>query len=833
MKKSVIRIFAFISQAILISAPVFGSVLPLPSWEVRRVCEGKTEEWIPAKVPSTVAVAYRDAGRLPDIRYDDNVTRADDSWFIADFEYRTTFSMPSFDKGGERVILNFDGISWKADVTLNGTPVGRIEGSFIRSRFDVTDILRENNTLAVLIHHQAHPGEVKIPTLEKTVQNGGILGADNPCFHASIGWDWIPPVPGRNIGIWNDVYLSVANDGVVVEDAFFDTVLDKKYYPGTPLSSPEYATVYPTVTVNNFSGKVLEKTMEIRFGDIPVSQKVTLAPGRTDIKLEPFRVNNPELWWPNGYGEPHLYDVSVRCGNSGKSLRCGIRQMFYTLENNALQMYVNGRRFIPKGGNWGFSDINLEFTKRQYDIAMKFHRMMNFNMVRNWVGQVGDDEFYEACDEAGIMVWQDFWLANPFDGPDPDDQDMFLRNANDMVHRVRPHACLALFCARNEGIPQRPLELHLNRLVADLCPHNLYIVSSSEYIVSGQGPYRNHVPAVYFRNYSTAVDDIPVGDNKFHSERGAPCIPSYESMCRMFRPEHRWPQNDVWALHNFTLGGAQNCATLNEMVTRGFGAEPASLKEFADRAQYINYNTYRAMFESRSSHRNGLLLWMSHPAWPCLVFQTYDYWFDVNAATYACKRGAAPIRIQWNPLLSTIEVVNDNCGDLKGLTAQVRYLDTFGNTLSDGTYVLDSGNDTTVRVCDFKAPSGVELYYVKLTLTKDGKTIADNFYWEGKDPGVWTAIPSPEKKALKTSWTIGEGIISATVTNTGSTVIPMVRIDLMSRTSRKEACRQVLPSFYDDNYFALLPGESRTVRIECLLGEHQGETFSVSARALR
>lgn len=824
MRKFSISIIARTLLAMVIPVNVSAFVQPLSSWEVRRVNEGKAEEWIPAKVPSTVAVAYRDAGLLPDIRYDDNVLRADDSWYVADFEYRTTFAKPFSNKDGERVILNFDGISWKADVTLNGEPVGRIEGSFIRSRFDVTGLLRENNTLAVLIHHQAHPGEVKIPTLEKPVPNGGILGADNPCFHASIGWDWLPPVPGRNIGIWNDVYLSVADDGVVVEDAFFDTVLGK---------TPEYAIVYPTITVNNFSNKVVEKTMEIKFGDIPVSQKVAAAPGRTDIVLEPFRVNNPELWWPNGYGEPHLYDVSVRFGSSVKSLRCGIRQMFYTLENNALQMYINGRRFIPKGGNWGFSDINLEFTKRQYDIAMKFHRMMNFNMVRNWVGQVGDDEFYEACDEAGIMVWQDFWLANPADGPDPDDSEMFVKNASDMVHRVRPHACLALFCARNEGIPKRPLELHLNRIVADLCPHSLYIVSSSEYIVSGQGPYRNHVPANYFRNYSTAVDDIPVGDNKFHSERGAPCIPSYESMCRMFRPEHRWPQNDVWALHNFTLGGAQHCATLNEMISRGFGAEPVSLKEFADRAQYINYNTYRAMFESRSSHRNGLLLWMSHPAWPCLVFQTYDYWFDVNAATYACKRGAAPIRIQWNPLLSTIEVVNDSYGDVKGLTARVSYLDAFGNTLADGTYALDSGDDTTVRVCDFKVPAGVDLYYVKLVLTKEGKTIADNFYWEGKEPGVWTAIPSPEKNALKTNWTIGDGSIAATVTNTGKTVIPMVRIDLMSRKSKKEAGSQVLPSFYEDNYFALLPGESREIRIEYMRGEHQGETFSVSARALR
>jgi len=587
------------------------------------------------------------------------------------------------------------------------------------------------------------------------------------------------------------------------------------------------------LTVNNFSSVPVEKTVQVKFGEISFTQKVTVSPGRTDIPLKSFRVEKPELWWPVGYGEPHLYDVSVKMGNAEKKIRCGIRQMFYTLENNALQMYINGRRFIPKGGNWGFSDINLEFSARQYTIAMRLHRMMGFNMMRNWVGQVGDEELYEACDEAGVMVWQDFWLANPWDGPDPDNEDMFVRNADDFVHKIRHHASLALFCARNEGIPTRPLELHLNRIVADLCPHSLFIPCSSEFCVSGQGPYRNHAPSVYFRNYSTAVDDIPVGDNKFHSERGAPCIPSYESMCRMFRPEHRWPQNDVWAMHNFTLGGAQHCSTLNEMIAKGFGAEPASLLEFADRAQYINYNTYRAMFESRSDHRNGLLLWMSHPAWPCLVFQTYDYWFDVNAATYGCKRGCAPIKILWNPYLSSIEVVNDCYGDVTGLQASVKYLDINGKELDSKSYSVDSKDDSTVRLCDFKAPAGVDLYYVKLSLSKGDEIIAENFYWEGKESGVWSGIPVSDDNSIKTTFTTDDGSVTATVTNVTDVVLPMIRVNLHSRKGKKGEFVQVLPAFFDDNYFALLPGESKTVKIEYLPEEHAGETFKVSAHYLR
>jgi len=808
------------------------ATLPITSWQVRRVENDSAENWIPAKVPSTVAVAYRDAGLLEDIRYDDNLTRIDDDWYVADFEYKTVFSKPSF-SDDERVVLNLDGISWKADVTLNGLEVGAIEGSFIRSHFDITDLLKDSNELKVYIHRQDNPGAVKIPMLNKHVLNGGIMGADNPSFHASIGWDWLPTVPGRNIGIWNDVYITVVQQGLVIEDVFFDTVLDKKYYPGAELADPEYAIIWPVITINNFSGRTLEKTIDVKFGEVNHTQKVVVAPGRNDVALESFKVNKPRLWWPNGYGEPYLYDVTVHMDNACKEVRCGIRQMFYTLESNALQMYINGRRFIPKGGNWGFSDINLEFPMRNYKIALKLHQLMNFNMIRNWVGQIGDEELYEACDEAGIMVWQDFWLANPCDGPDPDNEAMFIRNANDMVHKVRNHACIALFCARNEGIPIRSLELHLNRLVSELCPHSLFIANSSEFCVSGQGPYHNQAPVEYFRNRSMYVNDIPVGDNKFHSERGAPCIPSYESMCRIFRPEHRWPQNDVWAMHNFTLQGAQKGAVLNDLLKQCFGSEPTSLQEFSDRAQYLNYNTYRAMFESRSNFRNGLLLWMSHPAWPCLVFQTYDYYFDVNAATYACKKACAPVKIIWNPLLSCIEVVNDSYGDIQGLDACVAFYDVNGKELSKKTFSLDSKDDSTTRVCDFDAPAGIDFFYLKLNLSKDGRIIADNFYWDGKQSGVWTEIPKSAPKDIRTDFRIADDKVYATVTNLSSAVIPMIRVNLLSRKSKKEEFRQVLPSFYEDNYFALFPGESRTIEIEYIRSEHPGETISVNARALR
>jgi beta-galactosidase/beta-glucuronidase len=117
-------------------------------------------------------------------------------------------------KAGEHVWLNFDGVNWKAEVFFNGQSLGRIEGGFMRGKFDVTRLLRPGaaNALAVRIIKNAMPGSVKEKTLAETEANGGALGADNPTMHASIGWDWIPTVRGRNTGIWGNVYLTTSGD---------------------------------------------------------------------------------------------------------------------------------------------------------------------------------------------------------------------------------------------------------------------------------------------------------------------------------------------------------------------------------------------------------------------------------------------------------------------------------------------------------------------------------------------------------------------------------------------------------------------------------------------
>ena len=165
--------------------------------------------WVAATVPGTVLTSFYNAGALPDPNFGQNQLYISDSYFCADFWYRTEFDAPMVE-AGEIAWLDFDGINWKAQVFLNGEALGRIEGGFIRARFDVTEKLLagKKNGLAVLIEKNATPGSTKQKTFENPSRNGGALGADNPTYHASIGWDWIPTIRGRNTGIWGDVALT-------------------------------------------------------------------------------------------------------------------------------------------------------------------------------------------------------------------------------------------------------------------------------------------------------------------------------------------------------------------------------------------------------------------------------------------------------------------------------------------------------------------------------------------------------------------------------------------------------------------------------------------------
>lgn len=796
-------------------------------WKLARASEVKTNgmsiskadynasKWIVATVPGTVLTSYYNIGAIPDPNFGDNQLQISESFFKSDFWYRKVFSVPENYKGSE-LFLNFDGINWKANIFVNGKEIGNINGAFKHKSYDVSKslILGKENVLAVKIIRNANPGVVKVQTIETPDFNGGALGHDNPTFHASIGWDWIPTIRGRNIGIWNDVNISAKAQKIAIAEPYVITDLN--------LPDTSSATIKIQTVVNNYNDHEVTGTLKGKYGNIPFSQDVTIAANSSKtVNIAPIAIKNPKLWWPVGYGAPSLYDVEIGYYIDHSiadkiSFKSGIREMSYKYIDGALTMYINGKRFIGRGGNWGFSESNLNYRGREYDIAVAYHADMHFNMIRNWVGQIGDKEFYEACDKYGVMVWQDFWLANPLDGPNPDDNDMFIDNADNMIKRIRNHPSIAIYVGRNEGDPLKALDDRLRRLVKKDHPEIFYISNSAFNGVSGGGPYRALTPRDYF--------SITDRSNLFHSERGMPNLMSYESFTRSLPEKAWWPHNSQWGLHDFTYGGAQSGKTFEALMDKGFGKSD-NLKRYNEIAQWINYNGYRAIFESRSNNRKGMLLWMSHPCWPSNVWQTYDYYFDANGGYFGSKKGAEPLHVQWNPVDDAVELVNLSCGDLKDLTVEAKIVNLDGSLAWTKEVKLDSNEDSTNKC--FKLDFSEKLsatHFIKLALLDSkGKLLDDNFYWRGSEENNFQALNSMKKAILDNKTVINrdgsQWVIKTTLKNTSS--IPALMIHLQVKGS--ESGELILPTFFNDNYISLLGGEEKTITMRFKQEDTRGE----------
>ncbi len=791
--------------------------------------EFKDNDWIIATVPATTLTSYVNNGAVPEPNYGDNNVMISDSYFYDDFWYRDIFTAP-LSYSGKRVYLNFDGINWKAEIYLNGHSIGRIDGAFMRGKFDVTDALVKGgkNVLAVRVIKNETPGFPTEQNRNSTDANGGELGGDNPTFHASIGWDWIPTIRGRNTGIWNDVYLS-ASGPVTIEDPLVTTAI--------PLPDTTSADVTMKVTLYNHSDKDVKGTLTGKFGSAQFGQKVELRPSEQktfsiDKSANPaLHLQSPKLWWPNGYGNQNLYKVSLAFvtadgqTSDAKSFKTGVRQMNYSDTGN-LKLWVNGKRFIPRGGNMGFAEDLLRYRAREYDVAVGFHKEMNLNMIRDWVGQVDDEAFYEACDKFGIMIWQDFWLANPSDGPDPYHPDLFIANMEDYVKRIRNHPSIALYVGRNEGNPPKIIQAAIDKDLPVLAPGIKYIPNSASGTVSGGGFYGLQPLKSYFQNRATP---------KFHSEMGTPDLMSYESFKLAMPDSSIWPQSRMWGVHDFTLQGAQNGTTFNHTIDQAFG-KIDDMKKWLSLAAWTEYQGYRAMYEAQGKNRMGLLIWMSHPSWPSLVWQSYDYYFEPTGAFFGAKKASEPLHIQWNPLTDSVEVINYSIVNGAGLVVKMEVFDINGTRKASNEVNVNAPIDSRAEVMPVNSKQFSGVYFVRLELSQGGKIISTNEYLRGDNPdaaggiGDLTAITAlPVVKPSIQTTVAKQGnywIITSKLSNPSKTPAFNVRLMIVGNKTGE----RILPASYDDNYFTLLPGDSRTITMKVADEDTRGETPDVKVQ---
>lgn len=827
-----------------------------------------TSAWYNATVPGTVLTTLVNQGVYADPYFGLNNMNIPESLSRTDWWYRCKFTVPK-DIDGNQLRLLFNGINYKADIYLNGKSLGDMKGAFIRGEFNITDLVNKNgeNILAVHVFPPHNPG---IPHEQSMIAgqglNGGVLSTDGPTFISSIGWDWIPGIRDRNTGIWQDVRLKVGGD-IIIGDPLVTTDI---LLPDTTQAKISIKNI-----VRNITSKTVNGTLTAKIENINISLPFTLAANEekeitfTPEQFKELNIKNPRLWWPNGYGRPELYnlELTVQANNKvsdTKSLKFGIREMSYELmvndnsqnkrvlytpnetvnkgkpvfdyinrvaftkDNNlptiakdadtsGLQplssddpvgpffaIRVNGVRIFCRGGNWGMDDGMKRVSRERLEPYIRLHKDANFNIIRNWTGETTEEDFYALCDEYGMLVWNDFWITTD-DTVEPSDFPLFVKNATDAVRRFRNHPSIAVWCPRNEGFAPKQLEESISAMMAKEDPTRHYHGQSRFLNMGTSGPWG------YFKDPSKYYTENAKG---FNTEMGSYAIPTANTIRKFIAREDQWPINDVWAYHDLHHT-TQNFGDFINAVDRYGKAE--SMEDFSRKSQFVTYDAWRNMLEAWNSkmwnNTTGLILWMSHPAWPSMIWQTYTYDYETPGSYFGAKKACEPIHIQMNLPENDVMIINTTLNDYKSVTAGLRFIDLQGKELYKKNIKLDAkANSATKCFVPEKGNNLPQLYLARLEL-KDakGKVLSINDYWmTNGDKKSYEAINTLPSTTVIIKTISSKGKTWVEVSNPSKTLAVAVKLNVVDKNSKEI----LLPAYFSDGYINLLGGEKRLVELD-------------------
>jgi hypothetical protein len=731
---------------------VTGEQISTPGFEM--------SEYVKGVVPGTVFTAYVEAGIVPDPNYADNIYKVDETFYNRPFWYRTEFELPDSYSEGKRVWLHFDNTNRFADFYFNGekisgtkTSTKDVSGHMLRSKFDVTHLVKKSgkSAIAVLIID---------PDQKKTRKAKDPYGvACSPSYLAGAGWDWMPYVPGRLAGITGNTYLMVTGD-VVMEDPWVRSEL--------PTLQKAELSISTNVRNASSSPKKVVVSGVIQPGNISFSKEVRVEGGATTElsitkdDIAQLVIDQPKLWWPNGYGDPNLYTCKLTCSVDGevsdvKDLTFGIKKYEYKMVDNVvgypvLTFFINGQKIYLKGGNWGMSEYLLRCQGKEYETKIRLHKEMNYNMIRLWTGCVTDDDFYDYCDKYGIMVWNDFWLYVAYN--DVAQPEAFKANALDKVRRLRNHPSIAIWCGANETHPAPDLDNYLREMIAKE-DHNdrMYKSCSNQDGLSGSGWWGNQPPRHHFEtsgsNLAFNTPAYPYGiDHGYgmRTEIGTATFPTFESVKEFIPEKDWWPlptdeqlKNDddnVWNKHFFGKEASNaNPVNYKNSVNMQYG-ESSGLEEFCEKAQMLNIEVMKGMYEAWNdkmwNDAAGLLIWMSHPAYPSFVWQTYDYYYDPTGAYWGAKKACEPLHIQWNASNNSIKAINTTAKDLKGAIVKATIYDL------NGKEIAAYGQTKQVDVAASNITEAFTLNFNPFNLAFGKEVVASSFTSDSKKASLVT-----------------------------------------------------------------------------------------------
>ncbi len=805
-----------------------------------------TSNWYPTKVPATVLAALVKNGIYKNIFFGKNFEKIPTKPFEVPWWYRTTFTLQKLSPD-QTIRLQFNGINYRADVWLNGKKIASSDtmmGGFRRFGLDVSKEVNNGTNILALKVAAPKPGD---PTL-------GFV-------------DWNPMPPDHDMGIWRNVWLEVTN-AVSIDHPFVKTKVDTV--------TLKHADITITADINNHSSRSVSGILKGEIGGIHFEQHVSLRGNETkNISFEPDKypqlgIDHPILWWTHDLGDPHLYTLKLTFEadnklSDQKEIRFGIRSVSDYINKQGFRGYkLNGKKILVKGGGW--TDpmlLNAKPAYEQAEIQYAVHMGLNAIRMEGFWGH--NQHIYNLCDKSGILImvgysaqWE--WKgvfgapADEYGGiKGPEKMMIAEKSFRDQILWLRNHPSIFLWAYGSDKLPRPILEKKYQEILKDYDPTRPFIASAKEHTsqitgptaVKMRGPY-DYVPPDYWY-----VDTQYGGAFGFNTETSpGPEIPVLESLKKMIPADSLWPINDIW-LYHAARGNFHNFTRYNNAMDHRLG-KPTGLSDYLRKAQYLNYEGMRAMYEAFEANRfksTGIIQWMYNSSWPKLWWQLFDYYLMPTGAFYGAQKANEPVHISYNYGLNGIDIINNTAHDTGQLTANISVLNFDLNPSMVKSIPVSSvkanSTDPILSLPDEMRLS--KTYFLDLKLRDErNEVVSSNFYvlstqHDVLEPDSSTWFFTPEKqyadltqlndlKRIRITHQerfekdADQTIVHVALKNETNELAFMVHLDLRKATSGAS----VVPVFWGDNYISLLPGEERVITGYCNTSDLDGEKPKVT-----
>ena len=731
-----------------------------------------------------------------------------DSPFHAGWWYRTEFELPA-DFAGRTIRLGFDGINYRADLWLNGKQIAakdRFAGAWRLFEFDITAAARPGavNVLAVQVF-PPEPGDLAITFV-----------------------DWNPMPPDKMMGIWRDVWIE-ATGPVVLRYPFVATHLE---------GGAANLTVRAELT--NASDRVVEGVWQGKIERQEFTQAIRLAPHETRVVHAVMKVANPRLWWPAQTGPQSLYplDTSFEIGGAvsdSAHQEFGIREVTSEIDGNGHRLFhINGKNILIRGAGYTF-DMLLRSSPERQEAELRYVRDMNLNAVR-FEGKLEDEHFLQLCDRMGILVlagWCccDHW--EKWNTWDAEDEVVAAESLRDQLRRLARHPSVFDWLYGSDNPPPPKIEqMYLDVIKAVEWPNPAQSSASAKKTPAGEtglkmtGPYEYVAPSYWL------TDTQRGGAHGFNTETSpGPSPPPIESLRRMLPADKLWPINPEWDYH--AGGGSfKTIRIFTEALDKRYGPSH-SAEEFARRAQIMAYEGHRAMFEAYRRNKytsTGVIQWMLNNAWPSMIWHLYDWYLRPGGSYFGAKKANEPLHVQYSYDDRSIVVVNSYYREFANMKVVATAYNLDMTRKWNQEAKVDVAPDSSTRVVTVPALEGLSTtWFLHLRLEDSSDDlVSENFYWLSTAPETlewekstyyhtptktfadYTALDSLPLVQLKIASASKEGATTVTVSNPGRSLAFGVRLKVVRDTDKEE----ILPVLWEDNYFALLPGETRRITAE-------------------